>query len=90
MQLFVYILQKNEISQREGYGKIAVGKVGGKQNLNLENGCLHNRIIEHEMLHSLGVHHEQNRADRLSTTCHSVNNEFTHLPLSFQRQVRDN
>ena len=37
---------------------------GGRQELNLANGCLGIATIEHEFLHALGVHHEQNRPDR--------------------------
>ena len=37
---------------------------GGKQVLNLDEGCLTNGIIEHEFLHALGVYHEQGRPDR--------------------------
>ena len=42
-----------------------VGRRGGKQDLNVQrDGCLEIGIIEHEMLHSLGVWHEQSRPDR--------------------------
>ncbi|CAG7825374.1 unnamed protein product, partial [Allacma fusca] len=43
-----------------------VGKIGGKQLLNLEAPhCFSNRnIIVHELLHVLGFHHEQSRWDR--------------------------
>ena len=37
---------------------------GGRQDLNLEDGCFLNGIIEHEFLHALGVHHEHKRPDR--------------------------
>ena len=42
-----------------------VGRAGGRQQLNLQKtGCFETGIIEHEMLHSLGVYHEQSRPDR--------------------------
>jgi len=42
----------------------SVGKVGGKQDLNLGDGCFAPGTIIHEMIHALGVHHEQGRTDR--------------------------
>ena len=42
-----------------------VGRRGGRQLLNLQRfGCLRPGTIEHEMLHALGVWHEQARPDR--------------------------
>ena len=42
-----------------------VGMNGGRQVLNLQRpGCLRAGTIEHEMLHALGVWHEQSRPDR--------------------------
>jgi len=43
----------------------SVGKVGGRQTLNLEPRCVdrHGTII-HEMLHAIGFYHEQSRPDR--------------------------
>ena len=42
-----------------------VGRTGGRQRLNLQRGgCLRAGTIEHEMLHALGVWHEQSRPDR--------------------------
>ncbi|XP_016317087.1 high choriolytic enzyme 1-like isoform X2 [Sinocyclocheilus anshuiensis] len=43
----------------------AVGRSGGKQQLSLSvDGCASHGIIEHELLHSLGFHHEHTRSDR--------------------------
>ncbi|XP_076034717.1 meprin A subunit beta-like [Oratosquilla oratoria] len=44
----------------------AVGRRGGKQTSNIESpGCLRKvGIVEHELLHTLGFHHEQSRPDR--------------------------
>uniref|UniRef100_A0A8C1VYT3 Metalloendopeptidase n=1 Tax=Cyprinus carpio TaxID=7962 RepID=A0A8C1VYT3_CYPCA len=42
-----------------------VGRSGGKQQLSLSvNGCVSHGIIEHELIHSLGFHHEHTRSDR--------------------------
>ncbi|KAM9852598.1 hatching enzyme 1.2-like [Aulostomus maculatus] len=42
-----------------------IGRTGGKQQLSLKrNGCLYKSIVQHELLHALGFHHEQVRSDR--------------------------
>ncbi|KAL7645895.1 UNVERIFIED_CONTAM: hypothetical protein RMT77_002792 [Armadillidium vulgare] len=41
-----------------------VGRVTGKQQLHLSDRCMVSGIIQHEMLHALGVFHEQSRPDR--------------------------
>ena len=41
-----------------------IGMLGGGQDLHLADGCFSIGTIEHEFLHALGVHHEQNRPDR--------------------------
>jgi hypothetical protein len=40
-----------------------LGKIGGEQTISLSSGCKQGQII-HEMLHTLGLLHEQNREDR--------------------------
>ncbi|KAI4889307.1 hypothetical protein NFI96_011104 [Prochilodus magdalenae] len=42
-----------------------VGRTGGKQDLSLDrSGCVYKKVVQHELLHALGFHHEQCRSDR--------------------------
>ncbi|KAL6461611.1 hypothetical protein MHYP_G00297550 [Metynnis hypsauchen] len=42
-----------------------VGRTGGEQILSLQVPvCLYKRVVQHELLHALGFHHEQCRSDR--------------------------
>ncbi|KAI4889294.1 hypothetical protein NFI96_000254 [Prochilodus magdalenae] len=43
----------------------SVGRRGGKQDLSLDrSGCVYKKVVQHELLHALGFHHEQCRSDR--------------------------
>lgn len=42
-----------------------IGRRDNGQNLSLERPrCVHHKVVQHELLHALGFHHEQTRSDR--------------------------
>ncbi|XP_043938613.1 high choriolytic enzyme 1-like [Protopterus annectens] len=57
--------QKNylSITPRTGCWSF-VGRQLGGQDLSLGTGCVYHGIVQHELLHALGFHHEQCRSDR--------------------------
>jgi len=42
----------------------SVGKMGGLQQISIGSGCEKRGTIQHEMLHALGIYHQQSRTDR--------------------------
>nr|XP_039261520.1 zinc metalloproteinase nas-36-like [Styela clava] len=41
-----------------------IGRAGGRQLVNLPEGCFFEATIQHELMHTLGFYHEQSRKDR--------------------------
>jgi hypothetical protein len=41
-----------------------LGRIGGRQDLNLGPGCFEEGTVIHELLHAMGIIHEHNRSDR--------------------------
>ncbi|CAN9507712.1 unnamed protein product [Ophioblennius macclurei] len=58
--------QRGYLSIESGFGCWSfIGYVGDKQIVSLQrNGCVKFGIIQHELMHALGFHHEHNRSDR--------------------------
>jgi hypothetical protein len=66
--------QANYVEFRTSTGcSSSVGRVGGRQYINLADGCSTGNTI-HEILHALGMYHEQTRCDRDTfVTIHTAN-----------------
>jgi hypothetical protein len=53
------------VTIKDGKGcSSSVGRQGGKQSIHLASGCQRIGTVIHEMMHALGIIHEQSRADR--------------------------
>jgi len=42
----------------------SVGMVGGPQTVSIGSGCERMSTVQHEIMHALGIYHEQSRTDR--------------------------
>ena len=63
-----------------------VGRAGDKQRLSLGVGCLRFGIIVHELGHTIGFWHEQNRPDRSSFIDVMFNNVESGKFFNFDRR----
>nr|XP_019962299.1 PREDICTED: high choriolytic enzyme 2-like [Paralichthys olivaceus] len=61
-----YWWQRNYIYFYSGPGCFSnIGRKGGRQYISLKkNACVVNQVVQHEVLHALGFHHEHKRTDR--------------------------
>ncbi|XP_062380296.1 hatching enzyme 1.2-like [Sardina pilchardus] len=68
-----------------------LGRTGGKQVVSLNRyGCVHHGIIQHELLHALGFHHEQTRSDRDQHVRINWENIRSGVGYNFQKQYTNN
>jgi hypothetical protein len=78
---YVYITRSTGCSS-------AVGRSGGKQTINLADGCGTGSTI-HELLHALGMGHEQSRCDRNSFVEILLHNVESGRGHNFERRCSD-
>jgi len=62
-----------------------VGRQGGRQMVSLGNGCLHQGVIMHELMHAAGFWHEQSRYDRDSYIRINWGNIIRGMEYNFQK-----
>ncbi|KAM9319101.1 low choriolytic enzyme-like isoform 1-T3 [Pholidichthys leucotaenia] len=68
-----------------------VGRRGGGQTVSLQRrGCVFRMIIQHEMLHALGFHHEQTRSDRDAHVRIQLENVIPGLESNFNKVETNN
>ncbi|XP_064423181.1 high choriolytic enzyme 1-like isoform X2 [Latimeria chalumnae] len=90
-----FVEQTNEndflaIQSRDGCWSF-IGRRGGQQPLSLSKyGCVVKGIVEHELLHAIGFHHEQNRSDRDSYVDILFQNIYPGAYPQFRKQNTNN
>ncbi|KAG7493086.1 high choriolytic enzyme 1-like [Solea senegalensis] len=62
-----------------------IGRSGGMQELSLGAGCTSKGIIQHELMHALGIQHEQSRSDRDIYVRINLDNVNTDYQSNFRR-----
>ncbi|XP_062380295.1 hatching enzyme 1.2-like [Sardina pilchardus] len=78
------------IENKSGFA-IWVGRTGGGQVVSLNRyGCVYHGIIQHELLHALGFHHEQTRSDRDQHVRINFENINRRMVYNFQKQYTNN
>lgn len=67
-----------------------VGKVGGRQEINLQAECFQQTgTVIHEILHALGFSHEQNRSDREAFVSIVRSNIPADKMINFEKNTKD-
>ncbi|KAA0723451.1 High choriolytic enzyme 1 [Triplophysa tibetana] len=68
-----------------------IGRQGGGQVVSLDRrGCVYHSIVQHELLHALGFHHEQNRSDRDGYVQILLENVQPEMRYNFQKENTNN
>jgi hypothetical protein len=62
---YVFVVRGDSVSGCWSY----VGRIGGRQELNLQvatsgGHCIWHHVVSHEFIHAIGYYHEQSRTDR--------------------------
>jgi len=81
---------KNHIQLYKGGGCWSyVGMSGGRQSVSLDNGCLSDGTIIHELTHALGFWHEQSRPDRDQYVTINLNTVYSGHHHNFEIRDKD-
>ncbi|KAJ0061259.1 hypothetical protein NL108_013934, partial [Boleophthalmus pectinirostris] len=68
-----------------------LGRIGDKQLVTLQRfGCVQLGIIQHEVMHALGFHHEHNRSDRDQYVRINWDNIMSSFSYNFEKADTDN
>lgn len=65
-----------------------VGKIGGRQTINLSKNCSYGTVI-HEFLHAAGLYHEQSRSDRDDHISVDFNNILDGKEHNFNKRIEN-
>lgn len=78
---YIYFVKSEGCSSR-------VGMVGGRQDINLGDGCNRGNTI-HEIAHAIGYWHEQSRADRDNFVSIHLENVIPDMEHNFSQHIND-